>query len=121
MQFWKPISGDVAKPGSFAMVDVVIRIVITILSLGIVVVIHEWGHFLVARQLGVRVEKFAVGIGPEIFGWTRGVTRYAVCAVPLGGIVKTADEFPEERSQKPDEFFSQPWYSRALIALAGPA
>ncbi|SRR5258708_4336428 len=102
------------------MIDFIGRLIITVLSLGFVVVVHEWGHFLVARRLGVRVEKFTVGFGPEIFGWTRGVTRYAVCAVPLGGMVKMAGEFPEEREQKPDEFFSKPWYSRAIIALAGP-
>jgi len=95
-------------------------ILITVFSLGIVVVIHEWGHFLVARARGVRVERFTVGFGPEIFGWTRGDTRYAVCAFPLGGMVKMAGEFDDERSQKPDEFFTQPWYGRALIALAGP-
>src|SRR4051812_31856402 len=97
--------GAVDKPGSLSMIDFVFRILITILSLGFVVVIHEWGHFLVARRLGVRVEKFTVGFGPEIFGWTRGVTRYAVCAVPLGGMVKMAGELPEESSQHPDEFF----------------
>ena len=102
------------------MIDFALRILITVFSLGIVVVIHEWGHFLVARRLGVRVERFTVGFGPEIFGWTRGDTRYAVCVVPLGGMVKMAGEFLDEHTQKPDEFFSQPWYGRAVIALAGP-
>ena len=100
------------------MIEFMGRLMITILSLSIVVVIHEWGHFLVARRLGVRVEKFTVGFGPEIFGWTRGVTRYAICVFPLGGMVKMAGEFPEEQNHKPDEFFSKPWYGRAIIALA---
>src|SRR5262245_10917461 len=102
------------------MIDFTIRILITIFSLGFVVIVHEWGHFLVARRRGVRVEKFTVGFGPEIFGWTRGDTRYAVCVLPLGGMVKMAGDLVEEASEKPDEFFSQPWYGRALIALAGP-
>ncbi len=102
------------------MMDFAFRIVLTILCLGIVVVIHEFGHFLVARWLGVRVERFTVGFGPEIFGWTRGETRYALCMIPLGGMVKLAGEYPEERTQSPDEFFSQPWYRRIYIALAGP-
>jgi regulator of sigma E protease len=96
------------------------RILITILCLGLVVVLHEYGHFLVARYLGVRVERFTVGFGPEIFGWTSGDTRYAVCIIPLGGMVKLAGEFMDERQNQPDEFFSQPWYKRSLIALAGP-
>lgn len=97
------------------------RIIVTIVCLGLVVVIHEFGHFLVARWLGVRVERFTVGFGPEIIGWTRGNTRYAICCVPLGGMVKLAGEFMDDRTQAPDEFFSQPWYRRSVIALAGPA
>src|SRR6476620_10381486 len=121
MPFLKQIAGHDARRRSSSMLETAGRLVITILSLGFVVVIHEWGHFLVARRLGVRVEKFTVGFGPEIFGWTRGDTRYAVCAVPLGGMVKMAGEFPEDESHQPDEFFAQPWYGRAIIALAGPA
>jgi regulator of sigma E protease len=102
------------------MIEFSIRIALTILCLGFVVVIHELGHLVMARRLGVRVERFTVGFGPEVFGWTAGGIRYAVCVVPLGGMVKLAGEFLDERSNKPDEFFSQPWYRRNLIALAGP-
>ncbi len=91
-----------------------------VFCLGLVVVIHEWGHLMMALKLGVRVERFTVGFGPELFGWTSKNIRYAVCVVPLGGMVKLAGEFLEERQNKPDEFFSQPWYCRILIALAGP-
>jgi regulator of sigma E protease len=97
------------------------QIVLTIFCLGLVVVIHEWGHLIVARKLGVRVERFTVGFGPELFGWTSRNIRYAVCVIPLGGMVKLAGEFLDERDNKPDEFFAQPWYRRNLIALAGPA
>jgi regulator of sigma E protease len=97
-----------------------LRIILTVICLGLVVVIHELGHLVMAIKLGVRVERFTVGFGPEIFGWTSGGIRYAVCAVPLGGMVKLAGEFQDERHNKPDEFFSQPWYRRNLIALAGP-
>jgi regulator of sigma E protease len=102
------------------MIEVAIRLVITVLCLGLVVVVHEFGHFLVARWLGVRVERFTVGFGPEIIGWTKGDTRYSVCAVPLGGMVKLAGEFLDERENRADEFFSQAWYRRIMIALAGP-
>jgi regulator of sigma E protease len=102
-------------------IEFIVRIVITIFCLGLVVVIHEWGHLMMAIKLGVRVERFTVGFGPEILGWTsKRKIRYAVCVVPLGGMVKMAGEFMEERHDKPDEFFSQPWYRRNLIALAGP-
>ena len=98
----------------------VVQLVLTVVCLGMVVVIHELGHLVVARKLGVRVERFTVGFGPEIFGWTASGIRYAVCAVPLGGMVKMAGEFQDERANQPDEFFSQAWYRRNLIALAGP-
>jgi len=100
--------------------EFILRITLTVLSLGFVVVIHELGHLVVARKLGVRVERFTVGFGPELFGWTFRNIRFAVCTIPLGGMVKLAGEFLDERDNKPDEFFSQPWYRRNLIALAGP-
>ncbi len=103
------------------MIEFILRIALTIFCLGLVVVIHELGHLVVARKLGVRVERFTVGFGPELFGWTAQNIRYAVCVVPLGGMVKLAGELQDERQNKPDEFFSQPWYRRNLIALAGPA
>src|SRR5712691_1522164 len=93
-------------PGSKGdeMIEFSLRIALTVISLGLVVVIHELGHLVMAIKLGVRVERFTVGFGPEIFGWTRGGIRYAVCAVPLGGMVKLAGEFQDERHNKPDEF-----------------
>src|SRR5688572_15293595 len=101
--------------------DYLMRIALTIFCLGLVVVVHELGHLLMAIKLGVRVERFTVGFGPELFGWTsRRKIRYSICAIPLGGMVKLAGEFQDDRSNSPDEFFSQPWYRRNLIALAGP-
>jgi len=102
------------------MIEFIVRVAMTVFCLGLVVVIHEMGHLVMARQLGVRVERFTVGFGPELFGWTSRNIRFAVCAIPLGGMVKLAGEFLDERKNKPDEFFSQPWYRRNLIALAGP-
>lgn len=98
----------------------ILQIVATLFFLGLVVVVHELGHLVVALRLKVRVEKFTVGFGPEIFGWTWKGIRYCLCAIPLGGMVKMAGEYAEERENKPDEFFSQPWYKRNMIALAGP-
>jgi len=103
------------------MIENIGRIGLTVFCLGLVVVIHELGHLIMALRLGVRVERFTVGFGPELFGWTARKIRYSVCVVPLGGMVKLAGELMDERANKPDEFFSQPWYRRNLIALAGPA
>src|SRR5689334_8082071 len=102
--------GAASGGGVYLMIETLGRLLITIICLSIVVIIHEWGHFVVARLRGVKVEKFTVGFGPEIFGWSRGVTRYAVCLFPLGGMVKMAGESPEETASQPDEFFAQPWY-----------
>ncbi len=102
------------------MMQFIARIVLTVFCLGLVVVIHELGHLVMALKLGVRVERFTVGFGPELFGWTSKKIRYSVCVIPLGGMVKLAGEFLDERQNKPDEFFSQPWYRRNLIAFAGP-
>jgi regulator of sigma E protease len=90
--------------------------------LGVMVLVHEWGHFLVAKAFGVRVEVFSIGFGPRLFGRKRGDTDYRVSALPLGGYVKMAGDNPlEERHGAPDEFLSKPRWQRALIAIAGPA
>ncbi|MFH1259524.1 MAG: RIP metalloprotease RseP [Elusimicrobiota bacterium] len=93
---------------------------IVVVTFGLVIFIHELGHFLVARKLGVKVEKFSLGFGPEIFGWTRGHTRYSLAAFPLGGFVKMAGEDMDDLKGEPGEFFSQAWHKRILIVLAGP-
>ena len=90
--------------------------------LGIMVLVHEWGHFIVAKSFGVRVEIFSIGFGTRLWGIKRGDTDYRVSALPLGGYVKMAGDNPlEERKGDPDEFLSKPRWQRVLIALAGPA
>ena len=70
-------------------------IVANAFALGVVIFLHEYGHFFACRRLGVRVEKFAFGFGPEIIGFTgRSGTRFALCAIPFGGFVKPAGEDP---------------------------
>src|SRR5216684_636085 len=68
----------------------------TILVLGVMILVHEWGHFIVARLFGVRVDVFSVGFGPRLFGWKRGATDYRVSALPLGGYVRMAGQDPSE-------------------------
>ncbi|MBI4063911.1 MAG: RIP metalloprotease RseP [Elusimicrobia bacterium] len=95
-------------------------IISIVLALGLVVFVHESGHFVACRLLKIKVLRFAFGFGKELFGFTRGDTRYSICAFPLGGFVKPAGEDPEEITGAPDEFFSKSWKARILVALAGP-
>lgn len=89
--------------------------------LGIVVFVHELGHFLAARRVGVRVLTFSLGFGPKIFTTKRGDTEYAISAIPLGGYVKMAGEQPDdERSGAGDEFLSKSKWQRFQILIAGP-
>lgn len=92
--------------------------------LGIVIFVHELGHFLVAKWRGVRVLKFSLGFGPPLFKFTRGETEYRLSWIPLGGYVQMAGDSPGEDGSMPagpGEFLSHPWFGRLLIALAGPA
>src|SRR6266705_352160 len=98
------------------------------LVLGLMIMIHEWGHFIVARFLGVRVDVFSIGFGPRLFGWKRGATDYRVSALPFGGYVRMAGQDLSEVDSNdvaptgaPDELMSKPRWQRALISVAGPA
>ena len=93
------------------------------LLLGVLVFVHEWGHFIVARICGVRVETFSIGFGPKLFKFKWGDTTYAVSAIPLGGYVKmygdgTEDEIPDE--QKTESFIHQSVWEKIAIVSAGP-
>jgi regulator of sigma E protease len=94
-----------------------------LLLLCILVVIHELGHFWVAKLLGVRVLTFSVGFGPKLLKLTRGGTEYALSAIPLGGYVKMLGESPDENlsdEDKKQSFLHQPIWRKSLIAFAGP-
>ena len=95
-----------------------------LVAIGLLVVVHEWGHFAMARAFGVKVLRFSVGFGPKLWGWTspRSGTEFVVSVLPLGGFVKMLDEAqghvaPELRHMA---FNNQPLRRRALIVLAGP-
>lgn len=89
--------------------------------IGILVFVHEFGHFIMAKRAGVRVEKFSLGMGPKLFGYKKGDTEYVLSALPLGGYVKMAGENPdEEPTGSPDEFQSKTVWQRAKIAFTGP-
>jgi len=90
--------------------------------LGLMILIHEWGHYAAAKLLGVRVEVFSIGFGKRLLGVRRGDTDYRISAIPLGGYVKMSGENPmDERTGDPAEFLSHPRWHRFLIAIAGPA
>ena len=89
--------------------------------LGVLVFVHELGHFLLARWHGVRVLTFSLGFGPKLFGFRRGDTEYCVSAIPLGGYVKMAGENPDDQPVgADDEFLSKTKWQRFQILLAGP-
>ena len=96
------------------------QIAATVLGIGLLVFIHELGHFIMAKLYGIRVEKFAFGFGPELIGFTYGETRYSICAIPLGGMVKMPGEDADSASGSPNEFLSQAWHRRLFLALMGP-
>ncbi|MGH7738674.1 MAG: RIP metalloprotease RseP [bacterium] len=103
-------------------------VVEVILAFSFMIAIHEWGHFIVMRLCGIRVERFAIGFGPTLFAKKWGDTEYALLAIPLGGYCKPAggdlsDESAGkmyEKPPQPGEFLYAPWWKRILVALAGP-
>jgi regulator of sigma E protease len=111
---------------------VVVAIIAFIVLIGVMVVVHEFGHFAVAKLCGVRVESFSVGFGPRLFGIKRGDTDYKVCLLPLGGYVKMTGETPDQLQAgdapedagpaeiDPGSFTNHPRWQRMLIGLAGP-
>ncbi|MFA5062733.1 MAG: RIP metalloprotease RseP [Candidatus Omnitrophota bacterium] len=88
--------------------------------LSVLIVVHEFGHFIIAKKIGVRVEKFSLGFGKVLFKKKKGDTEYSVSAIPLGGFVKLAGDNPEEYRGKPDEYFSKPPGKRFWIIFFGP-
>ena len=103
-----------------------------IIALGVLVLVHEWGHFIIARKSGIRVEKFSIGFGPKILSFTRGGTEFRIAPIPLGGYVKLYGEDPiaeaegnearaKEISSSPDAFSARPLYARLATVFAGPA
>src|ERR1700732_4867828 len=92
-----------------------------LIVLGIMVLVHEFGHFAVAKLCGVRVEVFSIGFGKRLFGFRRGDTDYRLSLLPLGGYVKMSGESPGEASTgDPAEFNAHPRWQRILIGRAGP-
>jgi len=97
-------------------------ILVALVVLGVIIVIHEFGHFAVAKLFKIKVETFSVGFGPRLIGFRRGETDYRISALPLGGYVKMSGENPGDTiTGDPREFLSKPKWQRFLVASAGPA
>jgi regulator of sigma E protease len=96
-----------------------ISLLIFLLILGILIVVHEFGHFIVAKRVGVKVEKFSLGFGPQIFSKKKNQTQYCINAIPLGGYVKLAGDNLEEYKGRPDEYMSKTPGERARIIFCG--
>ncbi len=94
----------------------------TVVVLGLLILIHELGHFIACRLSGVRVEKFSIGFGPEIFNFMSGGTAFVISLLPLGGFVKPAGEvLSEVKGEKPSkgDYLAAPLISKILIVAAG--
>ena len=102
--------------------SVLISLISVAVILGFMILIHEFGHYAVAKLLGVRVEQFAIGFGKRLVGFRKGETDYRINAIPLGGYVEMSGENPMDRhTDDPREFLNHSRWHRFLIAIAGPA
>ncbi len=93
---------------------------IFLLILGLLIIVHEFGHFIVAKRLGVRVEKFSFGFGKRILSKKKNGTEYSISLIPLGGYVKLAGDSLEEFKNNPDEYLNKKPSERAQIIFCGP-
>jgi regulator of sigma E protease len=97
-------------------------VIVVVIVLGIMILVHELGHFVAAKFFRVRVLTFSIGFGKRLFGFKRGDTDYRVSLLPLGGYVKMAGDDPSEvRDGHPDEFLAKPRWQRFIIAIMGPS
>jgi regulator of sigma E protease len=106
------------------MPEMLVKLGAIVLLLGGLIFVHELGHFLVAKALGVKVIRFSIGFGTRLFGFTRGETEYRIALLPLGGYVKMAGDDPSEEVAPEDRgrgFLEQAPWRRLLISAAGPA
>src|SRR5258706_9027022 len=101
--------------------DVMHNVVWLLVLIGIMILIHELGHFWAARFFKVRVEVFSIGFGPRLFGFKRGDTDYRFSGILFGGYVKMAGDQPgDDGAEDPDGLTAKPRWQRLIVAFAGP-
>src|SRR5579859_3556808 len=101
-----------------SLINFLIALVAVAFVLGVMILVHEFGHYAVAKLCGVRVDVFSLGFGKRLLGFRRGDTDYRISALPLGGYVKMSGENPmDERSDDPAEFLNHPRWQRFIVAL----
>ncbi|MBN1948922.1 MAG: RIP metalloprotease RseP [Candidatus Cloacimonetes bacterium] len=91
-----------------------------LITFGILILVHEFGHFLAARKFGVEIEKFSIGFGPKLISFKHNNTEFRLSALPLGGYVKMRGENPDENVYDEASYRSKSWWQRAVISFAGP-
>lgn len=97
-------------------------IVIFIIILGVLIFVHELGHFIVAKKSGIRVDEFAIGFPPRLFSWQKGETKYSLNLIPIGGYVKIFGETVDENALDPkntDSFINKSRWTQASVLVAG--
>ncbi len=98
-------------------------VILAALGLSVLVFIHEWGHYIVAKKVGMRVEVFSIGFGRPLFSWMRGNVKWQIGILPFGGYVKIAGmdiEKGKDPHEIPDGFYGKKPIHRLLVAFAGP-
>lgn len=103
------------------MGGMIVPVIGAVFAFGLMIIVHELGHFIVAKKLKIYVEKFSVGFGSKIFGFKKGETQYSVSWIPLGGYVKLKGmNYDEPLAGTPDEFLSRKPFEKIALAAAGP-
>lgn len=114
------------------MLETLHTVLAFVVAIALLIAVHEYGHFIVARKLGIKVEKFSIGFGPALLSWRSRdqEVEYIIAAIPLGGYVKMLGENPAEQGEEGKEelseedkkrsFDAQPPWKRASVAVAGP-
>lgn len=95
-------------------------LVVTILAFALMIFIHELGHYLMAKALGVGIEKFSIGFGKPIFKFKHKEEQWQIGWLPLGGFVSLKGQDPDQDTDSEDSFLRKPWWKRALVVFAGP-